>query len=97
MSFRSKKLLDSARDQPCAICGAVGTTVAAHTNSVALGKGIGIKAPDYYVAYVCQYHHDMIDGREHLAPPYQTRQELWQWAYIKTVARWFNSGLVQVT
>lgn len=96
MSFRSQKLLDAAEYEPCAICGAKGTTVAAHANSVALGKGTGIKAPDYYVAYVCQYHHDMIDGREHLSPPYATRQELWQWAYIKTVAEWFNSGLVEV-
>lgn len=50
MSFRSKKLLDSARDQPCVLCGSKGTTVAAHANSVALGKGVGIKAPDYYTA-----------------------------------------------
>lgn len=96
MSYRSKKLLASAKGQACVICGSVGTTVAAHANSVALGKGTGIKAPDYYTAHVCQYHHDMIDGREHLKPPYESRQELWKTAFVKTVARWFDQGFVEV-
>lgn len=92
MSYRNKKLLKAARDYPCVLCGASGTTVAAHANSVALGKGTGIKAPDYYVAYVCHGCHDRIDGRRYDEDP----QGLWLRAYLKTVALWFQHGIVEV-
>jgi len=94
--FRSPKLLDAANGQSCVICGETETTVAAHANSVALGKGTGIKVPDFYTAWVCQIHHDMIDGRRPVALPYASPFELWTWAYLKTVARWFNEGIVTV-
>lgn len=93
--YRNKKLLDSAEGQPCVICGSVGTTVAAHANSVALGKGTGIKCPDLYTAHVCRVHHDMIDGRRMLEGPYSSPFEMWMWAYLKTVKRWFESGIVK--
>lgn len=94
--YRNQKLLEAAEGEPCAICGDSRSTVAAHANSVALGKGTGIKCPDYYVAYVCQLHHDMIDGRVKLELPYSSPFELWTWAYLKTVARWFNEEVVHV-
>jgi len=94
--YRNKKLLASAEGQACVICESIGTTVAAHANSVALGKGTGIKAPDYYTVHVCQIHHDMIDGRRKVELPYRDAFELWTWAYLKTVARWFNQGIVGV-
>lgn len=97
MSFRSQKLLDAAEHEPCVLCGSIGTTVACHANSVALGKGTGIKAPDYYTAWCCQKCHDIIDGRAPISGTiYRDRQEMWQWAYIKTVARWFQLGIVEV-
>jgi hypothetical protein len=96
MSYRNKKLLRAAKDQPCVLCGSVGTTIAAHANSVALGKGTGIKAPDYYTAWLCQYHHDMADGRIRLDSHWAGRREMWDWAYLKTVARWFELGIVVV-
>jgi len=96
VSFRSKKITDAAEHEPCVLCGSRGTTVAAHANSVALGKGKGIKAPDYYVAYVCHDHHLQIDGQKPLDRAYSSPMEMWQWAYIKTVARWFQTGLVVV-
>lgn len=77
------------------LCGHRGTTVAAHANSVALGKGTGIKAPDYYTAWVCQRCHDEIDGRTGRLTK-EERQELWQRAFIRTVARWFELGIVIV-
>jgi DNA-directed RNA polymerase subunit RPC12/RpoP len=92
MSYRNKKLLKAAREYACVLCGKGGTTVAAHANSVALGKGTGIKAPDYYVAYVCHECHDRIDGRRYDDDP----QGLWTRAYLKTVALWFEKGLVIV-
>lgn len=96
MSFRSPKLLASADGQPCVICGDTQTTVSAHANSVALGKGTGIKVPDFYTAWCCQKHHDMIDGRVALELPYSSPFELWTWAYLKTVKRWFEDEIVVV-
>lgn len=94
--FRSRTLLESAKDLPCLVCGdASGTTVSAHVNSVALGKGIGIKAPDYYTAHLCQDCHDLYDGRKgHLTK--EERDALWFRAFVGTVARWFNLGFVVV-
>lgn len=95
-TFRSKKLLDSAKDQPCCWCGASdGSTVACHVNSVALGKGTGIKAPDYYVAYLCHDCHGRCDGRAGTLTK-DEKAEMWTWAYLRTVARWFEEGIVKV-
>lgn len=95
MSFRSKKLLEAARDQACVLCDAMGTTVACHANSVALGKGTGIKAPDYYTAYLCQDCHSLVDGRTGQLTK-QEKQELWVKAFLLTVSRWFRYGIVKV-
>lgn len=95
MSYRSKKLLDSAEGQSCTICGSVGTTVSAHANSVALGKGTGIKAPDFYVAHLCQVCHDSYDGRRGKLTK-QEKEELWTTAFLRTVKRWFDQGIVKV-
>ncbi len=96
MSYRNKKLLASAKDQPCVLCGSVGTTIAAHANSVALGKGMGIKAPDFYTAWVCHSCHDRIDGRAAVGWAYTSNHDMWVQAYIRTVARWFELGIVVV-
>lgn len=96
MSFRSKKLLDSAEGQSCVLCEKEdGTTVAAHANSVALGKGKGIKPPDYYTAHVCHGCHDLIDGRAGKLSK-EEKMEMWTRAFVRTVARWFNQGIVGV-
>lgn len=94
-TFRSQKLLDAARDQPCTICGSTGTTVSAHANSVALGKGTGIKAPDYYVAWLCAVCHACYDGH-HGKLTKAEAQEMWATAYLRTVKQWFEQGIVKV-
>lgn len=95
MSYRSKKLLASAEGQACVLCGLVGTTVACHANSVALGKGTGIKAPDYYTAHLCHICHAHVDGRKGSWTK-QEKQDMWQLAFIRTVKRWFDQGIVEV-
>lgn len=95
MTFRSPKLLKSAEGQPCMICGSVGTTIAAHANSVALGKGTGIKAPDFYTAWMCQVCHDLYDGRRGKLTRAE-KEEMWVTAYLRTVKRWFELGIVRV-
>ena len=65
MSFKSKKLRDSARDQDCniripGVCNFnPETTVLAH---VAKG-GMGEKGNDYHATFSCSNCHDAIDGR----------------------------------
>jgi len=93
--FRSQKLIDSAEDKPCAICGAVGTTIAAHANSVALGKGTGIKVPDYYTAWLCDVCHAMVDGRLGKLTKAE-KWDMWVTAYLRTISRWFQEGIVCV-
>lgn len=39
------------------------TTVWAHANGSAAGKGIGMKSPDLLGSYACQYCHDVYDRR----------------------------------
>lgn len=95
MAYRNKKLLASAEGQSCTVCGAVGTTISAHANSVALGKGTGIKVPDFYVAHLCARCHDLYDGRRGKLTKGE-KEEMWMAAYLRTVARWFNQGLVIV-
>jgi len=96
--YRNKKLLQAARGQACTACGAAGredVVVACHANSVALGKGTGIKVPDYYVAYLCAFCHDLYDGRAGKLTK-EERDEIWMRAYLKTVASWFTRGIVVV-
>lgn len=95
MSYRNKRLLDAAKGQACTICGAVGSTVACHANSVALGKGTGIKAPDYYAAHMCQHHHDLYDGRIGRLTK-EEKEALWMTAFLRTIKRLFDQGIVEV-
>jgi hypothetical protein len=94
VTFRSPKLLKAAQDRPCVLCGHVGSTVAAHSNSLAHGRGFGHKSPDYYIAYVCQGCHDEIDGRRGGLTKDEKREK-WLSAFIRTVAIWFEEGLIK--
>lgn len=95
MSYRNKRLLASAKGQPCVLCHASGTTVAAHLRSVEFGSGTGIKCPDYFTAWLCQGCHDIIDGRRGNIPQFE-RKEMWLRAYLRTVQQWFEQGIVEV-
>ncbi len=95
MSFRSPKLLKAAKDQPCVLCGARGTTVACHLRSVEFGSGTGIKCPDCLTAWLCQPCHDWIDNRSGKAT-YEERGAAWERAFKRTVVQWFEQGIVEV-
>lgn len=95
MSYRSPKLLKSAQGQACQYCESRGTTVSCHANRVALGKGTGIKAPDFYVAWLCQDCHSLYDGRTGRLTKAEC-DELWTRAYLRTVREWFEQGIVVV-
>jgi hypothetical protein len=78
LMFRSKKLLESLRDCPCALCGAEdGTVVAAHRNE---GKSMGMKVSDALVAPLCfSCHRDLDQGKDLTR---EQRREMWNQAYI---------------
>ena len=64
MNYRNKKLLDYAKHVPkCTFCGKAndGSIVAAHSNQLRDGKGKGIKAHDYRIAYLCFDCHRLTD------------------------------------
>ena len=51
------------------------TTVLCHSNRLADGKGMGLKAPDEKACFGCSDCHDVLDGRRPL-PGWMTRQQL---------------------
>lgn len=87
MTFRHPLLLKLAAKAPhCMSCHAsnVGQVVAAHSNALADGKGMGMKASDACVAYLCDVCHSEIDqGRQSAV----WKRETWVAAYCATM-RW---------
>lgn len=53
MTYRNDKLLAAVRKLPCAACGQVGRTQAAHSNQLRFGKGKGLKASDAAIMALC--------------------------------------------
>jgi hypothetical protein len=59
----------AARNQDCqlqilGVCnGDPATTVLCHSNLLAAGKGMGLKAPDTEACFGCSSCHDVLDGR----------------------------------
>lgn len=51
------------------------TTVLCHSNALADGKGMGLKAPDTKACYGCSACHDVLDGRAPM-PEWMTRDQL---------------------
>lgn len=95
MTYRSKKLREAARGRPCVLCDIEdGTTVAAHSNALEHGRGYGHKAPDFYTAFLCVRCHDLVDGRAGKLSKDEKR-DMWMRAWVKTVAVWFNEGIVK--
>lgn len=93
MTYRNRDLLDLARLAPCCMsCGKAneGDVVAAHANSQVYGKGAGLKAADWAVAYVCGDCHHAIDQSSKLDE--ESRAALWLRAHVKTQDWLFSEG-----
>lgn len=104
-NFRSKKLTDSARDQPCTNCGAEdGTTVSAHSNWPEHGKGGSMKASDEFIAHLCHKCHawldqgsgDTFDPSNRWLGYSEEKKEMWRAAHDKTIHRLFITGKLKV-
>lgn len=94
MTYVSHKLRKAAEGRACVLCGSVGTTVGAHSNSLAHGRGMSHKCPDYYMAYLCHRCHDEVDGRAGGLTK-EEKREKWLSAFVRTVAVWFEEGIVK--
>lgn len=71
------------------------TTVLCHSNRLADGKGMGLKAPDTAAAFGCSSCHDVLDGRRPL-PDHITRELLdigFDAAVVRTHARLREKGI----
>lgn len=93
MTFRHPLLLRLAEKAPhCMCCRArnEGQVVSAHSNQGRDGKGMGLKASDAAVAYVCALpcHYRIDQGNE----PKEIRLELWEAAHRATMRWLLESG-----
>jgi hypothetical protein len=71
-----------------------GTVVAAHSNQQRDGKGIGHKAADYRVAFLCYDCHMEIDQRNRMTRTEKLEQ--WEAAHRKTIGWLFDNGYLDV-
>lgn len=93
--YRNDKLLKLAERSPCQICGIEdGTIVAAHSNQLRDGKGRGLKAHDYRIAYLCHHCHTNIDQGNELTK--QQRIYVWDEAHRKSIGWLFENGYLDV-
>lgn len=96
-NFRSRKLLDAAKDAPvCFCCGKQndGTVVMAHANWHEYGKGKGIKAHDWAVAAICYECHSQLDQGNTMSN--EDKKHVWIRAHILTLAWLFDSGKIKI-
>ena len=97
MIYRNRKLLQLARQCPhCMLCRKPnqGDVVAAHSNQLRDGKGMGIKAHDYRIAFLCHTCHTHVDQGHEWAKA--VRLENWETAHRATVGWLFESGHLEV-
>jgi hypothetical protein len=95
MTYRNPKLLAIAKQSPCQLCGVQDSTiVASHSNQLIDGKGMGIKASDYRIAYLCNACHYTLDQGKQL--PKAKRKEYWDQAHRSTIGWLFENGYLEV-
>lgn len=93
--YRNDKLLKLAQRSPCQICGIEdGTIVGAHSNQLRDGKGRGIKAHDFRIAYLCYRCHEEIDQGNKLLK--EQRINLFEQAHRNTIGWLFLNGYLTV-
>lgn len=91
-AYRDRYLLDMARRRTCLLnipheCNRnPDTTVACHANWVENGKGMGMKAPDFFIVWGCSDCHAWLD-QGHEATK-EERQAVWWEAYRKQLKMW---------
>lgn len=93
--YRNRKLLDLARDRACVMCNAQdGTIVAAHSNLMEHGKGMGAKAHDGMMAWLCNCCHSELDQGTRLSK--SERREYILTAICRTYKEMWDQQLIEV-
>lgn len=95
MNYRNKKLLGLARDQACVMCGSQdGTVVSAHSNLPEHGKGMGLKADDSMIAWLCHRCHSELDQGKGMARA--EKRDYTLTAICRTYREMWKQGLIGV-
>ena len=83
-NYRNKHLLSAAKEAPyCMACGTNDETiVSAHSNQIADGKGTGIKAHDFRIAFLCSKCHFFVDQGNATK---EEKKEVWEAAHRATI------------
>ena len=95
------KIRESAKGEDCqvrlpGICnGDPATTVWAHANGSAAGKGIGMKSPDLLGAYACSACHDEYDRRTANFTLSMSRLLFWE-GHARSLIKLIEKGLLKV-
>ncbi len=92
-TYRNPALLRLAKLAPrCMACGRYndGSVVAAHSNQLRDGKGRGLKASDYRVAFLDADCHTALDQGKNLTR--EERVQMWEDAHRETIGWLFESG-----
>jgi Protein of unknown function (DUF1364) len=108
---RSRSLLDTVRDMPCTLriagmvpggaCSHQTTVVPCHLDGT-IGKGMGTKVSDLFVAAGCFACHSLLDGRDpkgrtFIMDNYPTAfMERLLKGLCETQSRWLDMGLIEV-
>lgn len=95
-NYRNPELLKWAKRAPrCFGCGRRndGSIVAAHSNQLRDGKGKGLKAKDYRVAYLCFLCHTYVDQSK---ASRDEKRTFWEDAHRETIGWLFDEGILTV-
>ena len=86
------KLRKAADGESCIACGTQdGTVVLAHRNE---GKGMGLKAPDYWALDLCVVCHTEYDQGRKMSR--EEKRDFFNQHYPKQVERWLKKGLIRI-
>lgn len=98
MSYRNRRLLDTAYQFPCMLrfdcCEGGDAGEPAHSNQSKHGKGGGMKAHDCFFVPACRSCHVRLDQGGDMT--LEERREAWERAYWEFVPMAWESGLWRV-
>jgi len=89
--FQSEKLRRAVASQECGACGSMAGSQAAHQNEL---KGMGLKVSDARCAALCVNCHRELDQGTKMTR--EERREFWKNAYITTIVRMIERGMLVV-
>lgn len=100
--WECKSLTNLSKHYDCQHCGEHGMSVAAHSNQQEHGKGMGKKAHDLFIAFLCHRCHTWLDQGMGMDPTgvysdsREDKAEMWRRAHDRTLLALFRDGKVRV-